>query len=59
MTNEQRAKVIASKANECCNRSDGFEEEIYNLALHHIQEAYREGYRDADKNPRRPDYTGC
>ena len=30
---EEWADEIAAKANECCNRSDGFEEEIRSLAL--------------------------
>jgi len=45
MTNEQRAKEIAAKANECCNRSDDFEERIYQLALKYINDATNDGYR--------------
>lgn len=39
MTLEERAKMIASLANECCHRSDGYEEEVYAFALKHLQEA--------------------
>ncbi len=29
----ERANAIAEKANECCSRSDGYEEEIYALII--------------------------
>lgn len=32
----KRAKAIAHEANECCNRSDGYEEAIEDLALQHL-----------------------
>jgi hypothetical protein len=38
-TPEMRAKVIAEEANECCTRSDGYEEAIEALALKHIRAA--------------------
>lgn len=43
MTLEQRARHIAVEANECCNRSDGWEEKIYKLALVQLQETYQMG----------------
>jgi hypothetical protein len=35
---EKRAKEIAQAANECCNRSDSYEGNIYKLALRHLRE---------------------
>lgn len=32
-TLEERARHIAEVANECCNRSDGYEESVYKTAL--------------------------
>jgi len=46
MTLEERAKTIAGKANECCNRSDGYEEAIYQLALKHLKDACEEAIND-------------
>lgn len=37
-TLEERARYIAEQANECCNRSDGYEENIYKIALTLLQE---------------------
>lgn len=39
---EARAKFIADEANQCCNRSDGYEEDIYKYALTMLQEAVAE-----------------
>jgi hypothetical protein len=50
------SKDIAAKANECCNRSDGYEEEIAALALKHLQTAYEWGYASAQAEaPHRED----
>lgn len=43
MTLKERAKYIAELANECCNRSDGYEENIYKLVLAMLEEVYDEG----------------
>ena len=42
MTPEERAQAIATAANDCCYRSDGYEEAIYQLALEHILLAMRD-----------------
>lgn len=42
MTIQERAREIAEEANECCNRSDGWEEKIYKLALMHLDNAVGE-----------------
>lgn len=42
MNLEQSAKEVAAKANECCNRSDGWEKEIEALILQKLKEAYNE-----------------
>lgn len=42
MTDEERAKAIAEKANECCGRSDGWEEDVYALALKHLKAVRKE-----------------
>lgn len=39
-----QAKFIAAKANECCHRSDGWEEMIEKLALEQLEAAYKRGY---------------
>ncbi len=41
-TLEDRARAIAEKANECCSRSDGYEEAITALAFGHLLEVQRE-----------------
>lgn len=41
-TLEERALYIAEEANECCNRSDGYEGDIYKIALTMLQEAVAE-----------------
>lgn len=48
-TNEARAKAIAEQANTCCNRSDGYEHNIYEFALRMLQQAYIAG-RDSVRN---------
>lgn len=50
MTLEERAKYIAEQANECCERSDGYEEEIYKLALTHLQEVAAESFEKAQRS---------
>ncbi len=42
MTAKERAEAIADKANDCCGRSDGYEEEIAALVLSHIEAAVLE-----------------
>jgi hypothetical protein len=39
MTPTQRAKEIAALANECCYRSDGYEEHMFDVALKHLTES--------------------
>lgn len=39
----EMATEIASEANKCCTRSDGYEEAIYELALKYLQQAYEWG----------------
>ena len=39
MTLDERAKDIAAQANECCYRSDGWEEIICGIALKHLSTA--------------------
>lgn len=39
---EARARFIADEANQCCNRSDGYEDDIYKFALKMLQEAVAE-----------------
>jgi len=54
VTNEQRAKAIAAEANECCGRSDGYEEALAAFALKYLQDAYRAG---ADSIRNSPNYS--
>lgn len=50
MTLKERAKAIAERANQCCTRSDGYEEAVYALALKHLEEAVED---EAEaRNPR-------
>ena len=49
-TNAERAKAIAEKANECCHRSDDYEEAIQAFALTLLQEAYRAGQASIRKS---------
>ena len=42
MSLEERAHHIAEEANSCCNRNDGYEEDIYKTALTMLQEAVDE-----------------
>lgn len=49
MTVEQRAEEIAAKANKCCDRSDGYEKEIYELALKHLKAACDETLERANE----------
>lgn len=51
MTNEERAAYIAEQANECCNRSDGYEENIKKTALTLLDEACSQA-----RGPRRWEY---
>lgn len=39
MTLEEMADAIADKANECCYRSDGYREEVRDLALAFLESA--------------------
>ena len=45
MTPEQRAFNLAEKANECCYRSDGYEEDLATLICEQIKDAEREAYQ--------------
>lgn len=47
MTLEERARHIAEEANQCCSRSDGYEEDIYKTALTMLQEAVDEAVLNA------------
>jgi hypothetical protein len=47
LSDEDRAKLIAQYANQCCHRSDGYEDDVYKLALRMIREA-QEPYRWRD-----------
>lgn len=42
MTNEERAILLAAEANECCHRSDGFEDQIRVYAQLMIEQAVAE-----------------
>lgn len=53
-SNGERAKEIATKANECCYRGDGFEDEIFRLALRLLDEAWAEGRYPQNEQPRPP-----
>ena len=46
MSLEERACYIAEEANLCCNRSDGYEDDIYKIALTMLQEAVAEALED-------------
>lgn len=35
-TLDEMAKAIAKEANKCCNRSDGYEENVYVIALTYL-----------------------
>lgn len=48
-TAQQRAEAIASKANECCYRMDGYEEEIEAMVLAALQQARRDALAEAVK----------
>lgn len=37
MTIEERAEALASKANECCYRSDGYEDDMKATILEHLR----------------------
>ena len=43
MDREKCAKALAEKANECCYRSDGYEEELEKLILAALETAYEDG----------------
>lgn len=47
MTIESLAKEIAAEANECCNRSDGWQEDIETFALERLKQIYNSAVEDA------------
>ena len=44
---EHTAKLIAKEANKCCDRSDGYEESIYKMALVAMQIVRKEALDEA------------
>lgn len=59
MTPQERAEAITSKANECCYRMGGYEEDIERIALEHLQATRRAALLEAaDEIERFIDYSG-